>query len=233
MRPAAALLLIGLLFLPLASAQAPAPATRVTVRLPAGPVTIELGAQHEIPFSVTFTAANFACTQAAAVTLPLTVAGTPSELPTVMAHASPPNVDFTIPAGIYQDTATAGNGPYNKTVEGKFIIMVAPDAPPNHQHAFTLSASFTGGTPSGCAASSDLPKAMGSAKHQLVTGSRASSGSTTMPGMSSGEHSTMNPQTTSPTPTPVPTVTKSTPNAPILAIVGIAVLVAILRRDSA
>lgn len=224
------LLLLAILA-PLAHAQAPAPVTSLTVTLPPGPVTLELGAEHEIPLSVTFRAANFVCTQDATLTVPITVAGTPSELSTVMAHATPTEAKFTIPAGAYQDGVAAGNGPYNKTVEGKLTIMVAKDAPPNHAHAFLATATYNGGTPTGCQAISDMPKATGSAKHQLITGasnpaSTSGADGSTMPGMSAQDHAQMGGASAN-NPSPAATA-KKTPTTTALITVGLVGVVALL-----
>lgn len=235
MRARPALLLLGtfILMLPVGLADAPAPLTSVSVSLPPGPVNIPLGAEHQIPLKITFTANNLGCTQDATITLPITVMGSPSELKSVTARPSIADAKFTIPSGIYQDAAAAGSGPYNKTIDATLTIMVGADAPANHQHAFQVTATYNGGMPAGCQAVGDLPKATGMAKHQLVTGASSASptAAPTMTGMSAAEHAQMTAQgAATPPPPPAPSA-KKTPSASFaMTLAFVAALAIALRK---
>ena len=158
---ASALLLVSL---PAASAQA-APEVDLSIALPPGPVTIELGGSHEVPFEVSLTLRGVVCASASQVKVPLTVKDKPSPLAGVSATADPTELVFDVPSGQYTST------PFTQTAESVLTIDVASSAPASHQHAFEVVAAFAGGVPSGCQGTGTAPASEARATHAIVTGS--------------------------------------------------------------
>lgn len=137
MRTAALAIFLSLLASP-GVAAAPTPTAAVAVVVPAGPVTVPLGGEHTMSLSVTLTLAGLACTQDATVAIPVAISRKSSTLAGVMAHLKQTQLNFTIPAGAYSSDAPVGVGAYNKTMATDLTIMVATNAPADHEHTFVL-----------------------------------------------------------------------------------------------
>jgi MYXO-CTERM domain-containing protein len=166
-------LLVGLsllAFLPGSAAQA-TPDVDLAIDLPPGPVEIELGDSHDVPFEVSLTLRGVVCTSASQVRIPLSVKDKPSPLDGVRATPTPAEVVFDVPAGQYTSNA------FSKSVESVLAVSVAASAPAAHEHSFEVLAAFAGGVPSGCQGTGTAPAAEARAAHAIVTGGGAGASS--------------------------------------------------------
>ena len=156
-----------------AQAQGVTPTSSVALDLDPGPVSIPLGASHEIPFQVKLTLSNLACTQAATATVTLSVKDKPSPLNGVKGMA-PATLTFNVPQGNYLSGVPASS-PYEQRADATLSINVTTEALANHEHAFEVTGKFDG-TLSGCQGAGTIPSAEGSAEHQIKTGPAAAQG---------------------------------------------------------
>lgn len=147
-----------------AQAQTPTPTSAVAIELDPGPAGIPLGGSHDMPFQVKLTLSNIVCTQAAMATVALAVADKPSPLNGVKGTA-PATVTFTIPQGNYG----VASSPFEETADAALMINVTSESLPNHEHTFEVTGTFEG-TLTGCQGAGPIPRAEGSAEHQIKTG---------------------------------------------------------------
>lgn len=201
---------------PGAAAQA-APQVTLAADVPAGPVDIELGGSHDVPFDVVLTLRGVLCTSASQIRVPISVKDKPSPLAGVRGVPEPTEMVFDVPAGQYSSQA------FSKSAAGTLAISVASDAMASHEHTFEVVASYAGGTLSGCQGTGAAPAAEGRGSHAIMTGSARGGGSA-----SSGTHvmedgSTMEGEMQ-------PASSNKTPGPGLALAIGAVVLALVMRR---
>jgi len=204
---AAVLLLVAI---PAAQAQTPANPT-VTVTLETGaPPTIALGETGTVKVNVKLDTNYIFCQNPG--TMSVGIAITDAGLPGVTATA-PSSIDIPIKANVGQASAqTTSSG--NATL--LLTVTVAKSTTPDHDHAFTITASTPATTPSGCQTLTTMPPPVSKAtKDASIRTGPALAMSGTMTGTSGSDTSSS---------------TKKSFFVPLQLEIGILLVAGLLRR---
>lgn len=197
-----------------------APTSSLALEVPPGPVTIALGTGHTLSITVTLAFEGVVCPQATNATVALTVADRPAPLAGVRGVVPSPVV-FDVPGGAY-----AAGRAFNASLGTTLQITVGPEALPDHAHEFEVTADFAGGTLAGCPSGGPLPAAQAQGLHRISTGSASNAPA---PAPTSGDQPGGTPDSSGGNGASRPPP-RATPQAPLAAVVLLALLAAVARR---
>lgn len=164
---AATALLVGLLAVPAATAQVADPTTNVYLDMPAGPEPVAVGQEKPVAATVTWTAANFTCSEQAAFVVTTSFSETPGAVEGINVTVEPAELNFTVESGTH--VAAEGEA-VNQSGDATLTVEVGPSAPSMTNHTVDVTADFAAQLPDSCATTSgDLPAASATAGYTLTT----------------------------------------------------------------
>ncbi|MGB0652903.1 MAG: hypothetical protein ACPGQL_06855 [Thermoplasmatota archaeon] len=149
-----------------ASAQTPLdPSATVSVTIEPGPMNVNAGGTHQMPFDVAMTVDNLLCPNAVTGRVGLAVEHFPSPLPEYTATV-PDAFEFDVPAG-----AHSGLGGTAVSASGSLVLdlNIAANALQDHEHTFRIIATLDAASLSGCTTVAALPEATAQADHAVYT----------------------------------------------------------------
>ncbi len=163
---ASAAVLVGLLAVPSATAQVADPTANVYLNMAAGPDTVGVGQERAVPATVTWTAANFTCSEEAVFVVTIGFTEPAGSVDGINVSVEPAELNFTVGSGAH--AATDGEA-VNQTGDATLTVEVGPSAPSLTNHTVDVTADFSAQLPEACAATGDLPAASATSAYTLTT----------------------------------------------------------------